>query len=113
MAEYIEREELLRIEKLLDTEVLRASKTASNIYDQILYDIENFPAADVVPVVHGKWLDFYKDFSTAECCKCGELFEVSSGREAKKAFFELFKGFYKYCPNCGAKMDLEDENEPA
>ncbi len=54
MAEYIEREELLGIEKLLDTEVLRASKTASNIYDQILYDIENFPAADVVPVVRCK-----------------------------------------------------------
>ncbi len=99
MAEYLEREALLH-EMKMDIRPPFAV-------------VRDFPPADVAPVVHGKWLDFYKDFSTAECCKCGELFEVSSGREAKKAFFELFKGFYKYCPNCGAKMDLEDENEPA
>ena len=110
MAEYIEREELLRIEKLLDTEVLRASKTASNIYDQILYDIENFPAADVVPVVHGKWIDkgWDGDFSWRidgrgnswhifECSNCGsKLCGVPKT---------------KFCQNCGARMDLEDEKD--
>ena len=36
MAEYIDRSELLRIEKLLDTDILRKSKTASTIYDQMM-----------------------------------------------------------------------------
>ena len=49
MAEYIDRSELLRIEKLLDTDILRKSKTASTIYDQMMYDIAQIPAADVVP----------------------------------------------------------------
>ena len=97
MAEYIEREELLRIEKLLDTEVLRASKTASNIYDQILYDIENFPAADVVPVVHGKWIRKEAEgaiFADYECSVCSAY--PTGGIKSC------------YCPNCGAKMDEED-----
>ena len=73
MAEYIEREVLLH-EMKMDIRPLFAV-------------VRDFPPADVTPVVHGKWLDFYNDFSTAECCKCGECFEVSSGREAKKNFF--------------------------
>lgn len=96
MAEYIEREELLRIEKLLDTEVLRASKTASNIYDQILYDIENFPAADVVPVVHGKWIRKEAEraiFADYECSVCSAY--PTGGIKSH------------YCPNCGARMDEE------
>lgn len=41
MAEYIDKEEILGIEKLLDTSVLRMSRTANTIYDQIMYDIEH------------------------------------------------------------------------
>lgn len=54
MAEYIERSELLGKEKLLDTDVLRKSKTASFIYDQMMYDIEQAPTVDAVPVVRCK-----------------------------------------------------------
>ena len=53
-------------------------------------------------------LNFYNDFSVAECSECADMFEVSPDEEPKKEFFEAFKEFYHYCPNCGAKMDLED-----
>ena len=54
------------------------------------------PAADVAPVVHGRWIwneegeidweQFYR------CSNCGD-----------KEYWES-----NFCPNCGAKMDLEE-----
>ena len=71
--------------------------------------INQFPAADVAPVVHGEWLNFTGDFSTAECNQCGELYEVSPDEKPCEDFFSAFKKFYKFCPNCGAKMDAKSE----
>lgn len=52
------------------------------------------PAADVVEVKHGRWIDERQEglssFS-AECSLCGKRI---------LAYFH-----YYYCPNCGAKMD--------
>ena len=70
--------------------------------------IKKIPATDVAPVRHGKWLNFYGDFSTAECSLCAELYEVSPYEHPRKEFFDAFKEFYNFCPSCGAKMDLED-----
>ena len=48
------------------------------------------PAADVAPVVHGRWKgEGMGDYSCSLCT------EVVSGNE------------YNYCPNCGARMDGE------
>ena len=100
MAEYIDRSELLRIESLLDSDVLRASKTASVIYDQIMYDIEHIPAADVAEVKHGKWIEYPR----AHYFKCSECKETVP---YKKAVLIRGKRKYKYCPHCGAKMGAE------
>ena len=60
---------------------------------------------DAEPVRRGMWLNFCGDFSTAECELCSELYEVSPNESPKKEFFDAFKEFYKFCPNCGAEMD--------
>ena len=73
--------------------------------------INQFPAADVAPVVHGEWLNFNGDFSTAECDKCGELYEVSPEEKPCEDFFSAFKKFYKFCPTCGCKMDGGEKHE--
>ena len=59
------------------------------------------PAADVAPVVHGRWErdadgDWY-------CTNCDEVVAIcESGRE---------RTYRKpYCPNCGAKMDGGADN---
>ena len=55
------------------------------------------PAADVAPVRHGKWLD-------GRCTVCGwEEPDVCTwlGYDSE-AWIDT-----QYCPNCGAKMDLE------
>lgn len=54
-----------------------------------------------------EWLNFYGDYSTAECSNCGELCEVSPDEEPKKEIFDAFKKFYKFCPSCGKAMTEE------
>ena len=98
MPEYIEREALK--DALYESDAITMKGIAI---------INQFPAADVAPVVHGEWLNFTGDFSTAECNQCGELYEVSPDEKPCEDFFSAFKKFYKFCPNCGAKMDKEDE----
>lgn len=61
MAEYIERNEFYNIEKLLDTDVVRKSKTASWLMEQFLHDIQAHPAADVVPVVRCRECIYHKN----------------------------------------------------
>ena len=61
----------------------------------------------VEKVWRGEWLNFYNDFSAAECSKCGELFEVSPDETPKEEFFKAFSGFYHFCPACGAAQTDE------
>lgn len=50
----IDADELYRIEKLLDTSMLRQNTAAFVLLDQVLYDIQNVPEVDAVPVVRCK-----------------------------------------------------------
>ena len=66
----------------------------------------SIPAADVAPVKHGYFLgteyDGYADgdpvYYEWECSECGCVFEDEEPH-------------YKYCPNCGAKMDKEKNHD--
>ena len=91
MAEYIERE--------------AAIESLPVAWDSAINALRNAPSADVAPVVHGVWIDFYGDHKTAECSECQQLFEVAFDGPSKPEFFAAFKDSYRYCPNCGAKMD--------
>ena len=60
--------------------------------------IDDFPAADVDRVRHGRWIyDHWREF---KCSVCGEF---SNSKP--------YRGKENYCPNCGAKMDGGDGNE--
>lgn len=62
--------------------------------------IEDAPAADVAPVVHGRWIrPHWKNNNY--CCDCSEC-----GGEAMHRDYQWDKnGVYPICPNCVAKMD--------
>ena len=95
------------------------------LYDGCEYDtklIDEIPAADVAPVVHGRWIleahderVNYRWNVTAECSECcDEQKEIWAGffpnvpppiaRDAALVSAESVK-LSNYCPNCGAKMD--------
>lgn len=121
MTEYIERIKL--VEKIVNTPFGLNCTGESDDYKEgvlrgliakqnnVIDMIKDQPPADVAPVVHGAWEDIYKNYETAECSQCKSQFEVTFDNEANRILWKGFKSFYKYCPNCGAKMDLEDENE--
>lgn len=60
--------------------------------------IEDIPAADVVPVVHGEWLPTNDD-NKKRCNKCDMVVLIAM----------YPSGSANFCPNCGAKMDGNGE----
>lgn len=88
MAECIEREAAL--------EMTCHNCTEKNICGGDCYDTDNLrsiPSADVQPVRHGRWIDTDNYYMRWKCSECG-----NHTRDARPP----------YCPNCGAKMDLEE-----
>ena len=63
-------------------------------------EIEQIPAADVAPIIHGI-LKYSPQDDIALCSKCGE--EIYLGA--------LHQFAHNYCPNCGAKMDGKDRQD--
>ena len=93
MLEYIERE-ALRAEAIRLTGGNEFAFDNCFPYWQFSKSIKEAPAADVAPVVPGRWL-INSDGYYPYCSECKE--------EPKNGIMT------HYCPNCGAKMDKEDE----
>ena len=102
MAEYIEREAL--ITKFKKMELGEHGLVERLFADGVYAVIAAFPAADVAPVVHGRWIrPHWKNNNY--CCDCSEC-----GGEAMHRDYQWAKdGIYPICPNCGARMDGDAE----
>ena len=85
MSDYISREEAMEI-----------VKRTSGDYAAAFSEIRKLPAADVEPVRHGRWDEDQR------CSECGT--------PAPQAYWEPDCWKSLYCPECGAKMCLEDDN---
>ena len=89
--------------KLINIEDISLLKTVSagGLSAKALWRlIKSQRTVDAVPVRHGHWIFNPKDaiemmFTLPKCSECGA--ESPNGGN--------------YCPNCGAKMDVEKENE--
>lgn len=89
MAEYIERDALLK--KLQERDLCLCVSES---------DIKEAPAADVAPVVHGRWIENRLGYT---CSVCNKLHITGTSMRTLK---------FKFCPYCGAKMDKEVPNGP-
>lgn len=68
------------------------------------------PAVDAEPVRHGKWVydPNANDWGIGGYI-CGECHVKNNNLPSGKAANPMIFVGTKYCPNCGAKMDLEDD----
>lgn len=57
--------------------------------------VHRLPAAEVAEVRHGRWIS--TGVISCKCSDCGKLQLKSHADDSN------------YCPNCGARMDKEDE----
>ena len=114
MAEYIEREKTVELLRSLGNREYRKEKgTIQDAIKMISYP-EYTPAADVAPVVHGRWEWFDEETGTPStgyerewgwrCSHCKEeLPDDYDDPDDRPAF--------RFCYNCGAKMDGGADNE--
>lgn len=87
MTEYIEREKVLS----------KAAPLAGCFSNMIsAYDVIMIPAADVAPVRHGRWL-------------CGDYYDIGDVCSECDWDSQMTHPSYRYCPNCGARMDEVSE----
>ena len=102
MADYIRREDALFALRKAER---GGSMTALTRLERAYAEIREMPAADVAEVVHGEWLradDDWNSLTTIQCSLCSEewCFETDDDVSLLN---------YKYCPNCGAKMDRGED----
>ena len=64
--------------------------------------VSKAPAADVAPVVHGRWISWEK---AGNCVPSPDRHECSVCHDAAQVLVNGFELLSDYCPNCGAKMD--------
>lgn len=97
MTTYIEREtyrnRLADLESWCQDERKPGLKQALEMFDEV-------PAADVAPVVHGRWIE---DHDYLKCPECNVMVKWDF------TFFDI--GNWNFCPNCGAKMDGGEDAE--
>lgn len=91
MDEYIKRETAVRM-------VMAAKWGDGSDGAMAMEIVASAPAADVVPVVHGRWIErksIHADGGiSAKCSACQKDVQYLGNP-------------LKYCPNCGTKMDGE------
>lgn len=106
MSDYISREAAIAYIREQSEELQKAfeelggeSGIYADAYNDLAEDFHRIPAADVEPVRHGRWGKKQGGFwEFAACSLCGE----------KTPTVGIIPNF---CPSCGAKMDLEGNDE--
>ena len=100
MAKYIDRE--AAFDAITDIAGKTSTRSAYEAVWKSARVLKKIPAADVMPVVHGRWEidDFWSDNVqiAGKCAVCSEI-------------ISWFNELPNYCPNCGARMDGGEGND--
>lgn len=95
MAEYIDRKKVEK--KVLGLTIVDPAVAA--YADAVLFILRHEPEADVAPVVRGRWV---KRGCKWQCTHCKVLMSIEGTPK---------ENLLNYCPNCGAKMRCDNEQE--
>ena len=71
-------------------------------YKMFERNIENAPTVDAAPVRHGSWKTCKDGTLDCSVCHCIAPYEGNNYGDV------LYTPEYDYCPNCGARMDGEE-----
>ena len=107
MAEYIEREaisEEIRKYYYKNPPNFSYGEGFDRGLDRAQRAILDAPAADVVPVRHGRWICIRKGYGEYECSVCHGVDSDCSDYYETHVVTEQ-----DYCPNCGSRMDGDDD----
>ena len=123
MAEYINRDavhDLVRsLTKYAWTSPDNTGHRVTVDADDVNFGVDKIPSADVAPVRHGRWImkhrhrgGFHRytgidDIGEQHTITVDERVEYDD-RYCSECGKQSADNFLNYCPNCGAKMDLED-----
>ena len=91
MTDYISREALLKLIGTMPSSPI--TDREERIIRAFISTVKTFPAADVRPVVRGKWIFCGGTWEGANILKCSEC--------GATVYYEE----RNYCPNCGAWME--------
>lgn len=94
MAEYIEREAAFNA--ITDLAGKAPTRSAYEAVWKSARALKKIPAADVAPVVHGRWVD-------GKCSNCGVDIPTDDAHDA------IFENECRFCYYCGAKMDGDNK----
>lgn len=96
MPRYINKERLVTAIEMAQA-ALQDCYPKAHLRDvDILPIIDSIPSVEVDPVAHGQWIE--DEYGYCHCDQC--KFEMED-RELTT----------RYCPNCGARMEYEEEKE--
>lgn len=92
-----------RLKQIQDKKILEWNKcqcavhfdTKLETFNNVLKTIDEIQEADVVPVIHAKWLlrRTLKNKTDFVCSHCSLVMNTE----------------FPYCPDCGARMDMDEE----
>ena len=92
MTDYIKRTDAVKIAEKYGLANGSVLGRHTGLADCIASEISCLPAANVAPVVHGRWEIVVgsngKEYMVCTCCRVSQD----------------LTGVFTYCPNCGAKM---------
>lgn len=94
--------------RLIDAEELerlfyeQVESGATDLFGAFEDALQDAQTVDAVPVVHGRWEYNAQTIHTQSLMRCS----ICGWWTLDPSVY----GAYHYCPNCGAKMDLEEEH---
>lgn len=105
MVEYIEREALREIlDGWRDAHADVDDVHGCGLLEDVICEVDAQTAADVAPVVHWRWISWEK---AGNFVPSPDRHECSVCHDAAQVLVNGFELLSDYCPNCGAKMDIE------
>lgn len=95
----ISKSELLQTLKEIQCQMYRSRIDGVGAVSWFSDIVNEQPVIDAAPVVHGRWIEIPVDYLGRNLKVVKQICSVCEQESACQ---------HSYCPNCGAKMDLED-----